>query len=282
MGQVRNSTDLAGGSVQPISRSNDCGTRVFTPKEAAQQEEQFRTLAQSKGVTSQVRLLRSQPFVVPLYYHVVYESETFAGGYLTDTQIHAAVSLLNEGFSTSGMEFRLDGIQRHHNPTWFRLSEPNSDGWPHEWQMKTQTKIGGMDTLNVWTNGMNLAAGYARYPWDNLNGAVDGVVMKYDVIPGNGNQIRSGKSLTHEVGHWAGLYHTFDGGCTGNGDFVADTAAQGTATDFNGCHPRDTCPGQPGEDPVENFMDYSSDQCRNHFTWGQIDRMWTTFSTYRV
>ncbi|TFK28990.1 hypothetical protein FA15DRAFT_583359 [Coprinopsis marcescibilis] len=218
--------------------------------------------------------------VISLYYHILHRDLTFAGGYLSDAQVNSAVSLLNAGFSTSGISFRLDGIRRWHNATWFE----RVDLTPENAEMKHSTRIGGAATLNVWTSGMTVAAGYATYPWVYASNPLsDGVVMKWDVIPGSGGPVRSGKSIIHEAGHWAGLLHTFDvsGGCTVAGDFVADTSAQGTPTDFSGCAPRDTCPGMPGEDPVFNYMDYSSDVCRNSFTWGQIDRMWGSLDAWR-
>ena len=65
------------------------------------------------------------------------------------------------------------------------------------------------------------------------------------------------------MGHWAGLEHTFSGGCNG-GDGITDVPAE--ATPFRGCSvsknsPRDTCPDHPGIDPINNFMDYSDDPC---------------------
>ena len=89
-----------------------------------------------------------------------------------------------------------------------------------------------------------------------------------------------GDTIVHETGHWMGLFHTFEGGCTPPGDLVADTPYEREPSYACNTH-RDTCPDQPGLDPVHNFMDYSWDSCMNQFTPGQVARMDTAFAKYR-
>jgi len=88
-----------------------------------------------------------------------------------------------------------------------------------------------------------------------------------------------GDTMVHEGGHMFGLYHTFQGGCSAEGDLVGDTHGE--------YMPMYTCEAQVSDcpvatyNPVHNFMDYADDRCMSMFTIGQTRRAWCVMELYR-
>jgi len=141
------------------------------------------------------------------------------------------------------------------------------------------------ETLNVYLThlwGVGLL-GYAYLPQDyGWVGVRDGIVVESQSLPGGSiTDYNLGGTVVHEVGHWLGLLHTFEGGCAGGvDDLVEDTPRQDAPT--SGCPEGvDTCPDDPGEDPIHNYMDYSTDECYDQFSKGQRERMLDQWFAYR-
>jgi hypothetical protein len=217
---------------------------------------------------------------IPVYVHVIRNGS--GGGDVSDSQIGQQISILNAAYGPS-YSFTLAATTRTNNNSWYTCT-----GGSCESQMKAALRQGSADDLNMYLNnmGQNLL-GWATFPSSYAGSpTMDGVVVLSASLPGgSAAPYDEGDTATHEVGHWMGLYHTFQGGCKkqgSQGDGVSDTPAERSPA--YGCPVgRDSCTGSQfaGVDPITNFMDYTDDACMNDFSSGQDTRMSSQWVAYR-
>jgi len=217
---------------------------------------------------------------IDVYVHVIRSSS--GAGDVSDTRINQQMNVLNSAFASTGWSFNLVGTTRTNNESWYTMT-PGSTA---ESQAKAALRQGTADDLNIYLANIGGGLlGWATFPSNYASApSRDGVVVLSASLPGgNAAPYNLGDTATHEIGHWMGLYHTFQGGCArqdSGGDAVADTPAERSAA--YGCPlNRDSCASLPGLDPIYNFMDYTDDACMVEFTTAQDARMDAMFSAYR-
>ncbi|KAI8847987.1 hypothetical protein BC829DRAFT_433574 [Chytridium lagenaria] len=154
---------------------------------------------------------------IDLYFHVI--TDTSGRGALTDAAIARQVAVLNSDFANQYF-FTLRATTRTANTAWFTRAGPGS---AEQTAMKRALRRGTAAALNVYSVGFTAGSGagllgYATFPSSySGNPRDDGVVLLFSSLPGGSTtNYNLGKTLTHEIGHWIGLFHTFQGGCTGS------------------------------------------------------------------
>lgn len=273
---------------------DQCGTMGILEDKLAEDPELATKMAAVEEHTQKAisngwtkRIAADGKLEIPIVFHVLYNTSSEN---IPLSQLQDQVDALNE-------DFNLQNPGRNSIPSEFTGVEANIDirfvledvirvqtkkrQWRPDDSMKFSSSDGSdvvnpQEFLNIWVvgnmpyRGGNIL-GYAQFPGGSW--ATDGVVLDHRFT--GTTQYSTGRTATHEVGHWLNLRHIWgDGGC-GATDYVADTPDSDA--------PSRGCPTYPTvncgtNDMTMNFMDYSDDPCLNMFTEGQKSRMLSVFS----
>jgi Pregnancy-associated plasma protein-A len=235
-------------------------------------------------------------YCIPVVVHVIEHSN--GNGAISDAMVQSQIDVLNEDFlalaGSNGspgtdvqVEFALATVDPQGNPTTGIERHVNNNWYNDSGNYQSQISWDTCRYLNIYTNTASGYLGYAYMP--NGGGVVcqsfDGVVINWTAFGKNspgGPPYNQGRTATHEVGHYLGLFHTFDGGCGTNncyntGDLICDTEKEKD--------PRFGCPANANScnvvDPIRNYMDYTDDLCMWEFTPEQARRIRCTIENWR-
>ena len=251
----------------PLVTSRSCATETPTDFQMQAVASALRRYVQESGAQATGN--------IKIAWHVI--RSTSGEGDIPQSQIDAQISYMNQRYAGSGFTFSLASVDRTTSRKWFTMTPGGQ-----ETNAKNSLAIDPLHRFNVYTckPGQNLL-GWATFPWSYAESSkLHGVVFHYGSVPGGYlAPYNLGGTLAHEAGHYLGLYHTFQGGCTAPGDQIDDTPFEASAA-FGCPNGRDTCV-QPGQDPIHNYMDYTDDACYTNFTANQITRMQTMTGQYR-
>ena len=237
-------------------------------------------------------------YPIEIVVHII-ENSTGSQGAVSDALVHSQIDILNEDFQALfgtpgapgtdvGFVFQLasldpggfptTGITRSNNTTWF-----NDGGTYYNTLAWDPTRY-----INVYTHSAGGYLGYVPFlPQEGgVGGNSDRVVIHWQSFGRNsaGAPYDQGRTLTHELGHYFGLWHPFDNGCGSasapgchtDGDFICDTNTENSPQ--WGCSSSNTC---STVDNIHNYMDYTDDTCMWEFTVEQSRRMRCTIENYR-
>ncbi|RYD77036.1 MAG: T9SS type A sorting domain-containing protein [Sphingobacteriales bacterium] len=236
--------------------------------------------------------------IIPVVFHIIHQ---YGSENINKQRILDQLNTLNETFG--GRNKDTSGVRKDYkylianSKVEFRLAtkDPNgncTDGIVRVYSAQTNNADDNVKAVSNWEpkNYLNIwvvnsitnfgqagtILGYAQFPWDPSN-STDGIIVRADQVSA-GN-----KTLTHEIGHYLGLFHTFQDGCgsscASSGDYICDTPPSAGPTQgcpgatYNSCS--SDVPNLP--DMTENFMDYST--CARMFSLGQKARMDGVFSS---
>ncbi len=250
------------------------GARCATPVPTAAQRAAVAQAVAARGLQADL----TGNVIIPIQFiHIT----NGAAGTITEQQRLDQTEVLNNAYNSHGFTFCYDPVayppRVSSNAAWFAMA-PNS---PAELQAKTALGREPKKFLNLYTaNPGGSLLGWSTFPFPVIDTQRDGVVCLYTSLPGGAAvPYNEGDTATHEVGHWLGLFHTFEGGCLGAGDEVADT--QSHANPDYGCPTTGPSCNPPTSSPVHNFMNYVDDPCMDHFTSGQGARARSIVGTFR-
>lgn len=268
-------------------------------KIAIETEQKIQAAIYKKSLTTYKTSSSDDIRTIPVVVHIIHDS---GSENISQAQIESQIQILNEDYGKiTGTNGDGNGVD---TKVQFCLAKIDHNGNCTNGIVRIKSLLTNHQTyqrallkeLSFWDNDRYLniyivksingnVGGYSSFPGGPAE--EDGVVVRHNLFGNIGTASSSlGRTTTHELGHWFGLYHTFNNGCGTDtcldGDYVCDTPPQELPS-YN-CNTLNTCSNDLPDvnDQKENYMSYTPDACKNIFTNGQKLRIQATLDTFRT
>ena len=305
------------GMILNNNAQNRCGSMELLEKEKVENPKAYQKYLEAMEMADNwlanpehaQNRIAGDTIIIPVVFHVIYKT---AAQNISDQKIYEQIDILNKDYArlnadagntptrfqslASGMKikFCLANRDPNGNPTTgIERKLTTKSGFAQGDESMKYTSQSGLDAwsrnkyLNVWTcNLTGGILGFATFPGGVAG--LDGVVLLNTVVGlGSLSPYTKGRTATHEVGHWMGLYHIWGDDCASTGSVCSNKASECNGSDNIGDTPnqcgasygclsgiqKDYCNNTTNGIMYMNYMDYVDDGCMNMFTIGQIAKV---------
>jgi hypothetical protein len=273
--------------------------QITNKRTLAKAERQIQAKINQRLISGNERSSSDSIRTIPVVVHIIHNGSSEN---ISEAQVQSQIQVLNEDFGkmagTNGDGSGVDTEVR------FCLAKIDPDGDCTNGIVRIKSPLTNhqayqrplLKELSFWNNTRYLniyivksingnVGGYSSFPGGPAD--EDGIVVRHNLFGNMGTASAGlGRTTSHEVGHWFGLYHTFNNGCgtdlCTDGDYVCDTPPQ-SGPSYT-CITQNTCSNDIPDlnDLKENYMNYTPDACQSMFTAGQSERIHATLDTIRT